>query len=118
MLILVVDDEPDHRSLARKVMERGGHTVLTARDASHALEVLAENEVELVVTDLYMPGMDGLGLAERIHAEHPDVVCIVWSSVRDAHSSKVVPKNVMMLDVDTWIEKNAPDAAKPTPDHR
>lgn len=115
MLILVVDDEPDHRSLARRVMERGGHTVLAARDAAHALEVMADHDVELVVTDLHMPGMDGLELAEQIHAEHPDTVCIVWSSVRDSQRGRVLPKNVMMLDVNSWIEQHAPDATGPTP---
>ncbi len=115
MLILVVDDEPDHRTLARRVMERGGHTVLTARDASHALEVMADHDVELVVTDLHMPGMDGVELAERIHAEHPDVVCIVWSSVKDSQHGRVLPKNVMMVDVNSWIEQHTPDATESGP---
>lgn len=116
MLILVVDDEPDHRSLARRVMERGGHTVMAARDAAEALEVMAEHDVELVVTDLFMPGMDGLELAEQVHAEHPDVVCIVWSSVLDSQGGKVLPKNVMMLDVNSWIRQNSPDGTGTGPD--
>lgn len=116
VLILVVDDEPDHRSLARRVMERGGHTVLTARDAPQALEVLAEHDVALVVTDLYMPGMDGLELAAQIHAEHPEVVCVVWSAVDGAQEGEVLPKNVMTLDVDGWIAAHAPDATRPAPD--
>lgn len=116
MLILVVDDEPDHRSLARRVMERGGHTVLTARDASHALEMMADHAVDLVVTDLHMPGEDGLELAERVHEEYPDVVCIVWSSVRDSQGGRVLPKNVMTLDVDSWLEQHAPDLTEPGPD--
>lgn len=109
---MVVDDEPDHRSLARRVMERGGHEVLAARDALQALELLAEHEVELVVTDLYMPRMDGLELAARIHAEYPDVVCVVWSAVHDAQGADVLPKNVMTLDVDRWIEEHAPQAGQ------
>ena len=105
MLILVVDDEPDHRSLARRVMERGGHTVMAARDAAEALEVMAEHDVELVVTDLFMPGMDGLELAEQVHAEHPDVVCIVWSTLGsgDEEDPPVREKDIMRLRIDEWI---------------
>lgn len=113
MLILVVDDEPDHRSLARRAMERGGHTVLAARDGVEALEMMAEHDVDLVVTDLYMPGMSGLELAARLDDEHPGVPCIVWSSVAQAQEGQVLPKNVLLLDVDAWIEQHAPEAADP-----
>lgn len=107
MLIVVVDDEPDHRTLARRVMERGGHTVLAARDGLEALDLLAEHDIDMVVTDLYMPNMTGLELAAQIHAEHPDVVCVVWSAVEDAQQDEVLPKNVMMLNVDGWMEAHA-----------
>ena len=107
VLIMVVDDEPDHRTLARRVMERGGHTVLAARDGLEALELLAEHDIELVVTDLYMPHMTGLELAAQIHAEYPDVVCVVWSAVEDAQQGDVLPKNVMLLNVDGWMEQHA-----------
>lgn len=107
MLILVVDDEPDHRTLARRVMERRGHTVLAAQDGLEALDLLAEHDIGLVVTDLYMPQMTGLELAAQIHAEHPDVVCVVWSAVEDAQQGDVLPKNVMMLNIDGWMEEHA-----------
>lgn len=106
MLIMVVDDEPDHRTLARRVMERAGDTVLAARDGPEALELLAEHDVDLVVTDLFMPHMTGLELAAEIHAEYPDVVCVVWSAVEDAQQGDVLPKNVMMLNVEGWIEEH------------
>ena len=115
---MVVDDEPDHRELARGVMERGGHTVLTARDAMQALELLDQHDVELVVTDLYMPRMDGLELAAKLHADHPDVGCIVWSAVGEAQQGEVLPKNVMMMDVDRWIEQHAPEAGRGDRDAR
>lgn len=106
MLIMVVDDEPDHRTLARRVMERGGHTVLAARDGLEALTLLAEHDVDMVVTDLYMPRMTGLELAAQIHAEHPDVVCVVWSAVEDAQDGDVLPKNVMSLNIDHWMDQH------------
>ncbi len=64
--ILVVDDDPDIRSLLRELLERAGHEVLTAEDGRGALRSLYEERPDLVVLDVAMPELDGWGTLERI----------------------------------------------------
>lgn len=104
MVIVVVDDEPDARALARRVLERAGHTVHTARHPVAALALLDEhNGVDMVLTDLHMPRMDGRELARRIETTHPDVACVIWSTAGHDEATGVLPKNVMSIDVESWF---------------
>jgi two-component system chemotaxis sensor kinase CheA len=68
--VVVVDDALMVRELQRSILERGGYSVRTANDGVEALEMLAEQPADLVVTDLEMPNMDGFGLTRSIRA-HP-----------------------------------------------
>lgn len=109
MRIVVVDDEPDARELARMVLERGGHDVYTARHPDEALQLLAQHTVDVVLTDLHMPRMDGEQLAACIADIHPEVACIVWSTLADADAdggdgARVRPKDVMRLRIEEWVD--------------
>lgn len=106
MRIVVVDDEPDARELARLVLERGGHDVHTARHPDEALQVLAQHDVDVVLTDLHMPRMDGTQLAATIGDLHPDVACIVWSAAGGDDDS-VRAKDVMRLEIEEWVGQGA-----------
>ena len=67
--VLVVDDEPLNRALLRQRLEPEGHRVLEAADGAAALRSLAEHgEVDLVLLDVRMPGLDGLEVCRRIRA--------------------------------------------------
>ena len=68
--ILIVDDEQDHRLLLRTILESRGYICEEAEDGVSALEKVSHVSVDLVVTDLNMPRMNGLELIE-ILAEHP-----------------------------------------------
>jgi two-component system chemotaxis sensor kinase CheA len=68
--LLVVDDALTVRELQRSILERGGYEVLTASDGVEAMAILAEGPVDLVLTDVEMPRMDGFALTEAIRA-HP-----------------------------------------------
>ena len=68
--VLVVDDALTVRELQRSILERGGYDVLTASDGLEAMSTLAEGPVDLVLTDVEMPRMDGFALTEAIRA-HP-----------------------------------------------
>ncbi|MEY2568000.1 MAG: two-component system, chemotaxis family, sensor kinase CheA [Actinomycetota bacterium] len=68
--VLVVDDALTVRELQRSILERGGYDVLTASDGLEAMALLAEGPVDLVLTDVEMPRMDGFALTEAIRA-HP-----------------------------------------------
>ena len=64
--ILYVEDNPDNRSLIRRVLEAEGYAVVEAINAKQALETLEKNEVNLVLMDINMPDMDGYTLTAKI----------------------------------------------------
>lgn len=66
--ILAVDDSADNRELLERYLHRMGHTVLTASSGELALDTLTVHEVDLVLLDLIMPGMDGSEVLNRIKA--------------------------------------------------
>jgi len=64
--ILVVDDEPVSLRLVRALLEKEGHTVITANNGEEALAIVLESPPHMVVTDWMMPGMDGVELCRRL----------------------------------------------------
>jgi PAS domain S-box-containing protein len=80
-LVLLVDDEEAVRGLARRVLERGGYTVLEARSGDEALERLANGAsgVRAVVLDLTMPGLSGEATLQEIRRRDIGVPVIVSS---------------------------------------
>jgi len=75
--VLVVDDDASLRRVTEVQLQQGGYHVLTAACGREALELLQKGPVELVVTDLKMPGMSGLDLLKRIRADYPEIVVIL-----------------------------------------
>lgn len=70
--VLVVDDDPVvGMSFNRVLSGDKGYVVITAQNAAEALEKLREQEYDVVFTDIKMPGMDGVELAERVRAKQP-----------------------------------------------
>ena len=67
--ILVVDDNPQNLKLARVLLAGEGYEVRTAADAEQALMLLDSFTPRLILTDLQLPGMDGLELARRLKAD-------------------------------------------------
>jgi PAS domain S-box-containing protein len=74
-LVLVVDDEEAIRTVAKRLLERNGYRVLTACNGAEALVVYAAHghDVAVVLTDMAMPGMDGLALVKALKALAPQV---------------------------------------------
>ena len=71
--VFVVDDEEDERDLLAMTLERAGYRVTRCATAHEALELLVTEDVDVVLTDLAMPGMAGDALCERIHGVRPGV---------------------------------------------
>jgi C4-dicarboxylate-specific signal transduction histidine kinase/CheY-like chemotaxis protein len=69
--ILIVDDEPEVRETLRDMLELAGHEVLACGGGEEALELLETETVDSVVSDLRMPGLDGVGLYRAIAARWP-----------------------------------------------
>jgi len=68
--ILVVDDNEMNRDMLSRRLHRRGYHVTTAKDGEEALAILAEKAFDLVLLDIMMPGIDGLGVLELIRAKH------------------------------------------------
>ncbi len=86
--IVVVDDEEVVLSLVRDALEEDGFTVLTACDAFQALEIIEDKGVNLLITDIRMPGMDGIELVQRLRKTHPDAVVIFTTGYANLNSAK------------------------------
>ena len=84
MRILVVDDEPAARMLAEAVVRAAGHDVETACDGPEAVERLAAESFDVLVTDAQMPGMSGFELAERVRRDGDRYVYVIMlTSLQD-----------------------------------
>src|SRR6476660_250770 len=78
--ILVVDDEANARTALAELLRDEGYSVETAADGFKALPKVEEFEPDIVVTDLKMPGLDGIALMHKVRERHPEVVLIVMTA--------------------------------------
>src|SRR3989454_9466903 len=78
--LLVVDDDPGLRESLQRTLTRAGHNVLLAPDGRGALEQLQGSQVDLVLTDLKMPGLSGLELLRAAKGVAPDVDVILLTA--------------------------------------
>lgn len=79
-VVLIVDDEPAVRTVAARILERGGYVVQQAADGHEALAEIERSGVpSVVLTDLMMPGMSGRVLADALHARFPSLPVIFMS---------------------------------------
>jgi CheY-like chemotaxis protein len=90
--ILVVDDEPMALKLVQSVLERRGFVVLTAESALQALEIFdsQRHRIELLISDIVMPEMDGAALANRIVALNPGLPVLFMSGLVTAREIEQV----------------------------
>jgi putative two-component system response regulator len=85
---LVVDDDPHVRRALVKVLEAIGIPAVQAADGRAGLEILKETgEVPLVVSDLYMPELDGLALLREVHRRYPDTAVILLTGVAEVSTA-------------------------------
>ncbi len=77
--ILVVDDEQNMRVALFEALSRNGHEVAVAENGRMALEMIARQPPELVITDIKMPGMDGLELLRQIKALRPELPVVIMT---------------------------------------
>jgi two-component system KDP operon response regulator KdpE len=87
MRILIVDDEPQITRVLRTSLQSNGHEVTVAQNGVEALAQFMKAQPELVITDLAMPGMDGIELTREIRARSQ--VPIIVLSVRSQDAAKV-----------------------------
>ncbi len=84
--ILVVDDEENTRLALTRLLSRDGYEVKTASDGSDALNLIRSHPVELIITDLNMPVMDGLEFLKELNREHPTSHVIMLTAYGEVES--------------------------------
>lgn len=92
--ILVVDDEQSLRALTTDILKRHGYKVLNTSSGKEALSILHGNEVDLVLSDVAMPEMDGYELADIIIHEFPDVSIQLMSGFTGENKSRYFNKDL------------------------
>lgn len=96
--ILVVDDDPSVLQVASKVLRRGGYDVVEAGGGEEALELAEEREgrIDLLLTDVVMPGMGGRELGERLAERYPDVRMLFMSAYTE---DEIILQGVRVAEV-------------------
>ncbi|VAW59710.1 diguanylate cyclase/phosphodiesterase (GGDEF & EAL domains) with PAS/PAC sensor(s) [hydrothermal vent metagenome] len=89
--VLVVDDEPALLDLAREILEQKNYQVLCAGCAKQALEIMGKERVDVLLSDIIMPDMDGYALASIVKEKHPDIKIQLVSGFSGEES--IDPKN-------------------------
>jgi len=99
--VLVVDDEQGMREFLTMLLEKQGHRVITAADGEQALQLVAEHTPDLVISDLRMPNVDGIGLLAGVRKQHPELPVILVT----AYASSDSTIQAMRLGADDYITK-------------
>ena len=81
--ILVVDDDPVVREVIVTALEEAGYVITETGSPEDALELFSKKEFHLVITDIVMPGMDGLTLLRRLRLKNPDIPVILLTAYPD-----------------------------------
>ena len=85
--VMVVEDDADLRELFCAVLAEAGYDALPARDASQALDILSSRPVDVVITDVMMPGMDGFTLTRTLRAAGYELPVLIITA-RDRAADK------------------------------
>jgi two-component system, NtrC family, response regulator len=86
--ILIVDDEKNYLVVLEDMLSDEGYQVVTADAGVKALEIAHSHDLDLVITDMKMPGMDGMALLERIHIFKADLPVIVMTAHGDVEKAE------------------------------
>lgn len=77
--ILVIDDQESIRRVVRRALEQDGHEVFDASDGEVGMEILESQSFDVVITDIFMPGQDGIVTLRQVRKRFPKVKVIVIS---------------------------------------
>jgi DNA-binding NtrC family response regulator len=111
--ILVVDDRESVREVLREQLNDLGYGVLEAADGLEALALLKRAAIDLVVTDLRMPGLDGLGLLERLQPHGPPT--LLFSAHGDVPTAVEAMRGGAIDFITLHLPQDAQAAGEPSP---
>ena len=90
--ILVVDDEDDVRESVREVLSDEGYRVVDTADGARVLEMIKDERPELVLLDIWMPQVDGIGLLKEIKIQEPNINVVMVSGHGNIHTAVTATK--------------------------
>jgi len=111
--VWVIDDDKSIRWVLEKALKQANMEVTTFESADEALQLLRENAIapNVVISDIRMPGSDGLSLLKQLKAQHPDVPILIMTAFSDLDSTVTAFEEgafeyiTKPFDVDTVIER-------------
>ena|ERR1700730_11237281 len=101
-VILVVDDNSDHRKGFRILLESGGYTVVECNSGKEALTALDKTTFDLMTLDLSMPDVDGFEVLRLVRSKHPDLKIVVISGFLQGSMNQAAK----MLGAAVTLDKN------------
>lgn len=106
MRVLAVEDEPEYLEMLQEVMRSIGHTIILASDGEEALAALNQQVVDVIISDVRMPRMDGLQLHRHVREmpQHRTTPFIFLTGVTDTSAVKAACKE----DCDLLLQKPFP----------
>jgi two-component system response regulator PilR (NtrC family) len=99
--ILIVDDEQSYRQLLTLVFESDGHTVQTATNGREALSIVQADGVDVIISDVKMPDMDGIEMLRGVRETQPDLGVVLMT----AFASVETAREAFKLGADDFIQK-------------
>jgi signal transduction histidine kinase/DNA-binding NarL/FixJ family response regulator len=99
--ILIVDDEADVLDLCRRILASKGYKVKTAHNGQEAIELAQQESFDLLLTDIKMPGITGLEIAQALKKSDPGVVCVTMTG----YSTMDMVLEALKLGIDEFILK-------------
>jgi CheY-like chemotaxis protein len=103
--VLVVDDDAVTRTVVRAILEDAGHTVSEAADGHAGLAVYQLNPPDLVITDILMPGKDGIETIRELRAINPEIKIIALSGDVRFDGSSSILKAARLFGANRVLEK-------------
>ena len=87
-MILLVDDEERYREVLARVLTKAGYEVVEASDGIEALSLLEKSKIDLVLSDILMPGLNGYALVARLRAKWPRMPVILTTGFLSQDAAK------------------------------
>ncbi len=101
-VVLVVDDEPGVRALARRILEGGGYQILEAGNGAEAMAIMeSRTPVDFLIADLDMPVMRGEEMAKKIRVSRPDLRILYVT----AHSELLFKERPELIEGEAFLDK-------------
>ena len=92
--ILIVDDEPSYRKVMKRLLINDGHNVTFAEDGVAALRILEKEDIDIVLTDINMPNMNGWEFLEKLDVLYPELPAAIITGL--SSQEKIPPADTSM----------------------